>query len=79
MYAFIYSRKKYKRAITVLTVAWAVQFTIRCILYIYIGPEFVATSGNRILGTLGAGCLGSIICLMVIKRKSAPVPKKPVE
>lgn len=79
MYAFIYSRKKYKRAITVLTVAWAVQFTIRCALYIYFGPEFVYTSGNRIMAVLGSGCLGAIICLMVIKRKSAPVPKKPVE
>lgn len=76
MYAYIYSRKRYKRVLACLWAFWVVSFIVRIGLYLHFGPSVMFESGFRILAYLGIGTLGAIITMMIIKRRSAPVPKK---
>ena len=77
MYAYIYSRKRYKRVLVGLWIAYAVSFIVRVVFYVMVGPESLLLPLNRILAVLGSGTLGAIFTMMVIRRRSAPVPKPP--
>lgn len=76
MYAYIYSRKRYKRVLVGLWIAYAVSFLVRVVLYIHVGPDALLMPITRILGTVGAGLLGAIVTMMIVRRKSSAVPKR---
>lgn len=74
MHAFVFSRKRLTQYIWLFVGLWALDFTLRVVLYFLFGHEFFISSANRILGNLSGVFAGVSMALMVVKRKSAKVP-----
>lgn len=75
MFAYVFSKRKFNRVLTMMVLAWALDFVLRCVLYVYFGHDFVISNANRILGSFSGVFAGIAVTMMVIKRKSEKIPQ----